>query len=134
MKQTIFCQNCKEPYINNKSLDQAYPETKLLCPECEEKDLNNKPTNSHRIERGYKKMIEETKKPTEIRYGNVKLVVWDNQDSKGNKYQSYQIQKFYKDSEGNWKTTDSLSEVELLKAQQLIASYVKHFKVTYPEE
>lgn len=39
MKQTIFCQNCKEPYINNKSLDQEYPETKLLCPECEEKDL-----------------------------------------------------------------------------------------------
>lgn len=76
-------------------------------------------------------MAEETKKPrpVEFTYGNVKLLEWSNEDSKGNPYKSYQAQKFYKDSEGNWKTTSNFSEVELLKLGYLISSLVSNMKL-----
>lgn len=77
--------------------------------------------------------MSETKKPIEFLYGNVKLLEWSNQDSKGNLYKSYSIEKFYKDSEGNWKTTSNLSEVELLKLGYLISSFITNMKLQKKE-
>lgn len=77
-------------------------------------------------------MTEETKKqkrPVEFVYGNVKLLEWSNEDSKGNPFKTYQAQKFYKDADGNWKTTSNLSEVELLKLGYLISSFVSNVKL-----
>jgi len=53
--------------------------------------------------------------------GNIKVVEWDNGDDKP---KNYTCEKFYKDSEDNWKTSKSFNFSEL----QLLSHLIQEIK------
>jgi len=55
----------------------------------------------------------------ELRSGQVKLVIWENEDEAGNKWNSINLNRIYKDSTGNWQDTQSFKEKDLLNISAL---------------
>jgi len=59
-------------------------------------------------------MSADNKKPTaRVSIHPVSIAIWKNETEKGAFY-SCTLQRRYRDSEGNWKNSDSLSEGDLL--------------------
>ena len=44
----------------------------------------------------------------EIKFGSVKLVVWENESSDGGRFHTFQFSRNYQDSSGDWKETGSM--------------------------
>lgn len=55
-----------------------------------------------------------------LRDGNLKIAIWKNANSKGPKYSVTSPVRIYRDEEGNWHETFSLSGTELLQAHTLL--------------
>lgn len=67
----------------------------------------------------------QSKNPPEkkFRAGAITATVWNNQsvkDGKINSYKTVSFERSFKDPQGNWKTTTSLREMDLPKAELVI--------------
>jgi hypothetical protein len=59
-------------------------------------------------------------RPTEYSIGNVKVLEWTNTIGDGDIIKSYTCEKFYKDKNGQWKSTNSFNFSELQMLENLI--------------
>jgi len=76
-----------------------------------------------------------TNKPKlKYRAGSVCLTVWENehQDKSGNKFKalSFDLERGYKDKQGEWKNTTSLGEKDLPKAIILLTEALREASIT----
>jgi hypothetical protein len=54
----------------------------------------------------------------ELRFRNIRAAIWHNEGDRGLWY-SVTISRSYRDTDGNWQTTDSFNSVELLVVSEL---------------
>lgn len=64
-----------------------------------------------------------TNKPISYTKGNLKINQWSNEDKEGKNHLSYTTEKFYKDKEGKWTTSNSFSKNELINLALLILEF-----------
>ena len=64
---------------------------------------------------------QNTKKPrSTYTKSNLKCVVWENKGKDDKTFTNYNLEKFYKDSNGDWATTGSFSKQDLYKLRILL--------------
>ena len=64
---------------------------------------------------------QESKKPrSTYTKSNLKVVVWENKGKDDKTFTNYNLEKFYKDSNGDWATTGSFSKQDLYKLRSLL--------------
>jgi hypothetical protein len=66
-----------------------------------------------------KHMSNTTKPAAKVSLYPVTAAIWRNETAKGPAY-SVTVQRSYKDAEGNWKSSDSLNESDLLLAAKVL--------------
>ncbi len=65
--------------------------------------------------------MSDSKKPAaRVNLHPVSASIWRNENAKGEAYYSVTLQRRYKDAEGNWKSSDSLNEGDLLLAAKVL--------------
>ena len=64
-------------------------------------------------------MSNTTKPAAKVSLYPVTAAIWRNETAKGPAY-SVTIQRSYKDAQGNWKSSDSLNESDLLLAAKVL--------------
>ena len=74
----------------------------------------------------------------EFRAGQIKASVWENEKKNGKgetvKYLSVNIEKSYKDKEGNWKTSSTYFCEDLPKLQLVTAKAFEYISLTESQE
>jgi hypothetical protein len=79
-----------------------------------------------------KTMSNSTKPTAKVTLYPITAAIWRN-ENKGQAFYSVTIQRSYKDAEGNWKSSDSLNESDLLlaaKVLDLVHSKIVELRVT----
>lgn len=68
-------------------------------------------------------MNNELQKPKhEVRFGTVKVAIWENESREGNTFHSFDLRRSYRDQEGNWHDQKiSLNLNEIAKVQAALA-------------
>jgi hypothetical protein len=64
-------------------------------------------------------MSNTTKPAAKVTLYPITAAIWRN-ENKGQAFYSVTIQRSYKDAEGNWKSSDSLNESDLLLAAKVL--------------
>jgi hypothetical protein len=65
-------------------------------------------------------MSNNTKPVAKVQFFPVTAAVWKNETAKGAAVYSVTIERSYKDAQGNWKSSDSLNESDLLLAAKVL--------------
>jgi hypothetical protein len=64
---------------------------------------------------------KEKQKPIETyQVGSSKVVVWENKKKDGTTWKNFQIEKVYQTKDGEWKTTNSFNDSQLLELKAAI--------------
>jgi len=66
----------------------------------------------------------ESKRPKQYVDGNLKILEWINTDKEGKEFKSYQFEKFFKDKEGDWKTSNNFSFSDIRKFPELTRKFL----------
>jgi hypothetical protein len=67
-----------------------------------------------------KENVESGNKPIAVyQEGNAKITIWENTRADGITWKSFQVEKIYQ-KEGEWKTTNSFNQYELLDLQIIL--------------
>ena len=78
-------------------------------------------------------MTTETKKPIKtFNLGQVRVSIWENASATGEKYCSARFERSYRDSDGNWRNTQSFLLKDILNLIQLAAQAAWFISVTLP--
>ena len=66
-------------------------------------------------------IVKEKKKPVATyQVGKAKVIVWENVNKDGDTWKSYQIEKRYQTKDGEWKSSSSINDSELLELKKAI--------------
>jgi len=69
---------------------------------------------------------KEKQKPKEVyQVGSSKVVVWVNKNKDGTTWKNFKIEKSYQTKDGEWKTTNSFNDTELLELKAAIDKAIK---------
>jgi hypothetical protein len=73
--------------------------------------------------------MSDTKKPiARVHLYPVSIAIWRNETAKGEAFFSVTIQRSYRNAEGDWKSSDSLNESDLLLAAKALD--LAHTRIT----
>ena len=82
--------------------------------------------------------MENNKPVKEFRAGQIKATIWENEKKNGKgetvKYKSVNIEKSYKDDDGNWKTSNTFFREDIPKLQLVAAKAFEYISLTESEE
>ena len=82
--------------------------------------------------------MENNKPIKEFRAGQIKATIWENEKKSGKgetvKYKSVNIEKSYKDDDGNWKTSNTFFREDIPKLQLVAAKAFEYISLTESEE
>jgi hypothetical protein len=62
--------------------------------------------------------------------GSAKVTVWENKKSDGTTWKTFKVEKVYKTKDGQWKTTNSFDQTELLELKSAVDKAINEESVT----
>jgi len=69
--------------------------------------------------------MDELKKPTVVRFKNIRLSYWDNIDTTGRLFRTYRVSKLYMSKTGTWNSSESFSIYDLRNLSILLDAFIK---------
>lgn len=73
--------------------------------------------------------MEKNRPEKKIRAGTISATIWKNKTEENREFRTVTFEKSYKDKNGEWKTTNSLSSTDLPKAAMVLTKAYEYLSI-----